>query len=61
MNMNQLKGAFKDAAGKAQRKAGEAAGSGKLQRKGLATQVQGKAQKIVGDVQAIAAQVKRRI
>lgn len=51
MNTNQVKGAAKDAAGKVQRKTGEAVGSSKQQAKGAAHQAEGKAQKAVGDVQ----------
>lgn len=51
MNSNQVKGAVKDAAGKVQRKAGEAVGSTEHQAKGAAKQVEGKGQKAVGDVQ----------
>jgi uncharacterized protein YjbJ (UPF0337 family) len=51
MNSNQIKGAVKDAAGKVQRKVGEATGSTKQQVKGAATQVEGKAQKALGDAQ----------
>ena len=50
MNTDQVKGAVKDAAGKAQQKAGEAVGSTPQQAKGLAKQVEGKAQKAVGNV-----------
>lgn len=50
MNTDQVKGAIKDAAGKVQRKAGEAAGSTTQQAKGAARQVEGKLQKAVGDV-----------
>lgn len=50
MNKDQVKGAVKDAAGKVQRKTGEAIGSPSQQAKGLAKQVEGKTQKAVGDV-----------
>ena len=49
MNTDQIKGSVKDAAGKAQRKLGEAIGSTEQQVKGAAKQVEGKAQKAVGD------------
>ena len=49
MNRDQVKGRMKEAAGKAQLKAGKAAGSLKHQAKGLAKQVEGKVQKNVGD------------
>ena len=51
MNSNQIKGAVKDAAGKVQRKVGEATGNGTQEVKGAARQVEGKVQKAVGDVQ----------
>jgi len=50
MNKDQVKGAVKDAAGKVQRKAGEAMGSNKQQAKGMAKQAEGKMQKAAGDV-----------
>ena len=49
MNKDQVKGAVKDAAGKVQRKAGEAVGSEEQQAKGLAKQAEGKAQKSYGN------------
>lgn len=50
MNKDQVKGAVKDAAGKVQRKAGEATGSNKQQAKGMAKQAEGKMQKAAGDM-----------
>jgi uncharacterized protein YjbJ (UPF0337 family) len=50
MNKDQVKGAVKDAAGKVQRKAGEAMGSNKQQAKGMAKQAEGKMQKTAGDM-----------
>ena len=50
MNKDQVKGAVKDAAGKVQRKAGEAAGNPRQEARGAARQVEGKAQKAVGGV-----------
>jgi uncharacterized protein YjbJ (UPF0337 family) len=50
MNKDQVKGAVKDAAGKVQRKAGEAMGSNKQQAKGMAKQAEGKVQKATGDM-----------
>jgi len=49
MNSDQIKGTIKDAAGKIQRKAGEALGSPKEQVKGTLKQAEGKAQKALGD------------
>lgn len=50
MNKDQVKGAVKDAAGKVQRKAGEAMGSNKQQAKGMVKQAEGKMQKAAGDM-----------
>jgi uncharacterized protein YjbJ (UPF0337 family) len=50
MNKDQVKGAAKDVAGKAQEKAGELTGSEKQQLKGLKKQGEGKIQQGVGDV-----------
>ena len=55
MNHDQAKGAMKDAAGKVQRKAGEAIGSTEHQAKGMAKQAEGKAQKKVGDLKEASA------
>ena len=49
MNSDQIKGAIKDAAGKAQRKTGELVGSSEQQIKGSLKQAEGKAQKALGD------------
>ena len=50
MNKDQVKGALKDVAGKAQQKAGELTGSEKQQIKGLKNQAEGKIQQGFGDV-----------
>ena len=50
MNKDQVKGAVKDAAGKVQRKAGEAMGSNTQQATGMAKQAEGKVQKAAGDM-----------
>ena len=50
MNKDQVKGSLKDAAGRAQRRLGQATGNGTQQIGGLAKQAEGKAQKAVGDV-----------
>ena len=50
MNRDQVKGSIKDAAGKAEEKAGKLTGSTGQQVKRLAKQAEGKAQKGVGDV-----------
>lgn len=49
MNSDQIKGTIKDAAGKVQRKSGEAVGSPKHQVQGALKQAEGKAQKSLGD------------
>ncbi|WP_027013808.1 CsbD family protein [Comamonas composti] len=50
MNKDQVTGALKDAAGKVQQKTGELINSPEQQAKGIAKQVEGTAQKKVGDV-----------
>lgn len=50
MNQDQIKGNIKDAAGKLQQKTGELLGNEKQQEKGVENQVEGQAQKIVGNV-----------
>jgi uncharacterized protein YjbJ (UPF0337 family) len=54
MNRDQIKGAAKDIAGKAQQKVGEATGSASQQVKGGAKQVEGKLQKTAGDIKEAA-------
>ena len=49
MNKDQIKGSLKEAAGKAQAKAGDLMDSPKQQVKGAAKQVKGHAQKNLGD------------
>ena len=49
MNRDQIKGGMKDAAGKVQRKLGEAVDSPKHIIKGAAKQAEGKVQKAVGN------------
>lgn len=50
MNTDQIKGTLKDAAGKVQQKAGELIDSPEQQARGIAKQVEGTAQKKLGDV-----------
>lgn len=50
MNRDQIRGGFKDAAGKIQRKFGQLFGSPRQESRGVATQVEGKTQKTAGDV-----------
>ncbi|MBB5391674.1 MULTISPECIES: CsbD family protein [unclassified Herbaspirillum] len=49
MNKDQVKGSLKQAAGKVQQKAGEAAGSQTQKIKGVSKQVEGNVQKAYGD------------
>jgi uncharacterized protein YjbJ (UPF0337 family) len=50
MNKDQIKGAAKDVAGKAEKAFGDAVKSPEHQVKGMANQVAGKTQKAVGDM-----------
>lgn len=50
MNRDQMKGSFKDAAGKIQRKFGQMVGSNRQEASGVATQAEGKTQKTAGNV-----------
>ena len=50
MNKDQVKGAVKDVAGKVQEKVGRTTGDRDQEAKGVGTQTEGKAQKVVGDV-----------
>ncbi|NEX59529.1 CsbD family protein [Noviherbaspirillum galbum] len=50
MNKDQVAGSVKEAAGKVQRKVGEALGDKKQQAKGTENQAAGKTQKTVGNV-----------
>jgi uncharacterized protein YjbJ (UPF0337 family) len=49
LNKDQVKGSIKDAAGKMQRKTGEAFGNASQEAKGMAKQAEGKTQKVAGD------------
>ena len=60
MNSDQIKGTIKDAAGKVQRKAGEAVGSPKQQVKGTLKQAEGKAQKVFGDTKEAVTDSQKR-
>ena len=50
MNRNQIKGGFKDTAGRIQRKFGELFGSDRQEARGTVTQAEGKTQRTAGDV-----------
>jgi uncharacterized protein YjbJ (UPF0337 family) len=60
MNKNQIKGAIKTAAGKVQEKTGHLFGSTDQERKGLKKQVEGNAQKTVGDVKEVVKDITRK-
>ncbi|MDQ3059565.1 MAG: CsbD family protein [Pseudomonadota bacterium] len=53
MNTDQIKGALKEAAGKVQSKTGDLIDSPEQEAKGLAKQVEGRAQKNLGDAKEI--------
>jgi uncharacterized protein YjbJ (UPF0337 family) len=53
MNKDQVKGAVKDIAGKLQQKTGQLTGSTSQELKGLEKQVEGKAEKAVGDIKEV--------
>jgi uncharacterized protein YjbJ (UPF0337 family) len=61
MNRDQVKGSFKEAAGRIQKQTGKLIGSHDQQAKGLEKQISGKIQKSVGDVkEAVKDVLKRR-
>lgn len=53
MNKDQVKGAAKEIAGKVQEEAGKVVGSKSQQAKGLEKQVEGTAEKKIGDVKQV--------
>jgi uncharacterized protein YjbJ (UPF0337 family) len=53
INKNQVKGEIKDLAGKAQEEAGKLVGNKEQEAKGLKKQVEGKAEKALGDVKEV--------
>ncbi|GAB3256012.1 CsbD family protein [Chitinimonas naiadis] len=53
MNKNQIKGASKDLAGKLQESTGKLVGSKEQQARGLLKQVEGKAEKRLGDAKEV--------
>ena len=53
MNKNQISGSVKDMAGKVQREAGKLVGNHEQQAKGAHLQVEGKAEKRLGDAKEI--------
>ena len=53
MNKDQVKGTFRDIAGKTQEQAGKLVGSKEQQAKGLLKQAEGKAEKKFGDVKEV--------
>jgi uncharacterized protein YjbJ (UPF0337 family) len=61
MNKDQVKGAVKEAAGKVQQKTGQILGSSDQEAKGLATKLEGKAQKKVGDTREALKDAKSKL
>jgi uncharacterized protein YjbJ (UPF0337 family) len=53
MNKDQVKGSLKNIAGKVQEKTGQVIGSPEQEGKGLHKQVEGQAQKVVGDIKEV--------
>lgn len=49
MNRDQIRGGFKDTAGRIQRKFGQLFGSNRQEASGVATQAEGKTQRATGD------------
>ena len=60
MNKDQVKGTVKDIAGKTQEGAGKLVGNKEQQAKGLLKQVEGKAEKKLGDVREIVKDAARK-
>jgi uncharacterized protein YjbJ (UPF0337 family) len=60
MNKDQVKGAAKSVAGKAQEQAGKLVGSIKLEAKGRHQQADGHVQKTVGDVKEVLKDLRRK-
>lgn len=61
INKNQVKGTLKDAAGKVQEEAGKLIGNPSQEAKGLKKQVEGKAEKALGDVKEVARNAKEAL
>jgi uncharacterized protein YjbJ (UPF0337 family) len=59
-NKNQIKGVVKDAVGKVQEEAGKLVGNKVQQVKGLQKQVEGKAEKKLGDVKEAVKNVSKK-
>ena len=59
MNLDQVNGAAKVAAGRVQQRVGELIGNKTLQAKGIANQVEGELQKDAGDVEAALHRIAR--
>ena len=53
MNKDQVKGTLKDATGKVQEATGKVIGSSEQRHKGIRKQVEGHAQKTVGDIKEV--------
>ena len=61
MNKDQIKGSATEAAGKLQRKLGQAIGNPKQQAKGTGKVIKGRAQQLAGDAKALAKDVSRKV
>ena len=60
VNKNQVKGAVKDVAGKVQEQTGKLVGNKEQEAKGLRKQVEGKAEKALGDVKEVVKDVVKK-
>jgi uncharacterized protein YjbJ (UPF0337 family) len=60
MNKDQVKGTLKDAAGRVQQTTGKVIGSNEQQLKGIKKQVDGHAQKAVGDIKEVVKDASRK-
>lgn len=60
MNKDQVKGKLKDAAGKVQETTGTVIGSDEQRLKGIKKQVDGQAQKTVGDIKEVVKDLGKR-
>jgi uncharacterized protein YjbJ (UPF0337 family) len=60
MNKDQIKGSAKNSVGKLERTAGKLVGNDRLQVKGLAKQVAGKAQQRYGDIKEAAKTARKK-
>jgi uncharacterized protein YjbJ (UPF0337 family) len=61
MNRDQIRGGFKDTAGRIQRKFGQLFGSQRQEANGIETQAEGKTQKAAGDVSDTLGKAKENV